>query len=55
MSKTIQIGEIPITVTLKDVDNVHLSIHSPDRQISLVAPESLSTSYQTKYKVSQKT
>lgn len=40
MTKTIQIGEIPISVTLKDVRNVHLSVHPPDGHVTLVAPSS---------------
>lgn len=38
MTQTIQIGEIPIAVTLKDVQNVHLSVHPPDGRVTLVAP-----------------
>lgn len=40
MIETIHVGEIPITVTLKDVRNVHLSVHPPDGQVTLVAPPS---------------
>jgi hypothetical protein len=38
MTETIQVGEIPISVTLKDVRNVHLSVHPPDGHVTLVAP-----------------
>lgn len=38
MNEIIQVGEIPITVTLKDVRNVHLSVHPPDGRVTLVAP-----------------
>lgn len=38
MTETICIGDIPITVTLKDVRNVHLSVHPPDGRVTLVAP-----------------
>lgn len=38
MTQTIQVGEIPILVTLKDVQNVHLSVHPPDGHVTLVAP-----------------
>lgn len=38
MNETIQVGEIPITVTLKDVRNVHLCVHPPDGRVTLVAP-----------------
>ncbi|MBD2080605.1 DUF45 domain-containing protein [Leptolyngbya sp. FACHB-17] len=40
MTQTIQVGEIPISVTLKDVQNVHLSVHPPDGRVTLVAPVS---------------
>jgi predicted metal-dependent hydrolase len=38
MPEAIQIGEIVITLTRKDVMNVHLSVHPPSGRVSLVAP-----------------
>lgn len=38
MSTTIELGEISVHVTLKDVKNVHLSVHPPDGRVTLVAP-----------------
>jgi predicted metal-dependent hydrolase len=38
MSETIQLGEITILVTRKDVKNVHLSVYPPDGRVTLVAP-----------------
>jgi hypothetical protein len=38
MTELIQLGDIAISVTLKDVKNVHLSVHPPDRRVTLVAP-----------------
>jgi len=38
MTETIQIGELSILVTKKDIKNVHLSVHPPDGRITLVAP-----------------
>lgn len=38
MAETIQIGEIVLTLTRKDVINVHLSVHPPRGRVSLVAP-----------------
>lgn len=38
MTETIQIGEVKIVVTRKDVKNVHLSVHPPDGRVTLVAP-----------------
>ncbi len=38
MTETIQIGEIAVTVTRKDIKNVHLSVHPPNGRVTLVAP-----------------
>ena len=38
MTETIQLGEISILVTRKDIKNVHLSVHPPDGRVTLVAP-----------------
>jgi len=38
MTKTIQIGDLAVRVTLKNVRNVHLSVHPPDGRITLTAP-----------------
>jgi predicted metal-dependent hydrolase len=38
MDETIQLGEIAIAVTRKDVRNVHLSVHPPDGRVTLGAP-----------------
>ncbi len=38
MAKTIQIGDISIRLTKKDIKNVHLSVHPPDGRVTLVAP-----------------
>jgi predicted metal-dependent hydrolase len=38
MSETIQIGEISIQVTRKDIKNVHLSVQPPDGHVTLAAP-----------------
>lgn len=35
---TLELGEISIAVTQKDVKNVHLSVHPPDGRVTLVAP-----------------
>lgn len=40
MTETIKVGELSISVTLKDVRNVHLSVHPPDGHVTLVAPTS---------------
>lgn len=38
MSETIQLGEIAIAVTRKDVKHVHLSVHPPGGRVTLVIP-----------------
>jgi predicted metal-dependent hydrolase len=38
MAETIQIGEIVIALTRKDIRHVHLSVHPPLGRVSLVAP-----------------
>jgi len=38
MIETIQLGELSIQVTKKDIKNVHLSVHPPDGRVTLVAP-----------------
>jgi predicted metal-dependent hydrolase len=38
MTETIQIGEIAIAVTWKDVKHVHLSVHPPQGRVTLVTP-----------------
>ena len=38
MKDIIQLAEIQIEVTRKDIKNVHLSVHPPDGRVSLSAP-----------------
>lgn len=38
MIEIIQLGEISIKVTRKDIKNVHLSVHPPDGHVTLAAP-----------------
>ena len=38
MPVTIQLGEVSILVTRKDIKHVHLSVHPPDGRVTLVAP-----------------
>ena len=39
MTETIQIGDIVIAVTRKDIKNVHLSVHPPTGRVRIAAPE----------------
>lgn len=38
MSEEIQLAEISIAVTRKEIKNVHLTVHPPDGRVTLVAP-----------------
>jgi len=38
-SETIQLGDIAITVTRKDIKHVHLSVHPPNGRVTLAAPK----------------
>ena len=38
MIETIKLGEVSITVTRKDIKNVHLSVHPPAGNVTLTAP-----------------
>ncbi len=38
MTDVIELGDITISVTFKAIKNVHLTVHPPDGQVSLVAP-----------------
>ncbi len=40
MTETIQLGDIAVAVTRKDVKHVHLSVHPPEGHVTLVAPKS---------------
>lgn len=40
MAETIQLGDVAITVTRKDVKHVHLSVHPPNGRVTLVTPKS---------------
>lgn len=53
MSETIKIGEITITVTRKNIKNVHLSVYPPDGQITLVAPNSTRLDVARAYAISR--
>ena len=38
MTDVIELGDITISVAFKAIKNVHLTVHPPDGQVSLVAP-----------------
>ncbi len=39
MTETIQLGDITIEVTRKDIKHAHLSVHPPNGRVTLVAPK----------------
>lgn len=53
MTGTIQIGEITIAVTRKDIKHVHLSVHPPGGRVTLVAPKGTRPEVARAYAVSK--
>ncbi|MDO9383317.1 MAG: SprT family zinc-dependent metalloprotease [Hyphomicrobiaceae bacterium] len=53
MKETIQLGEIVIDVTRKDIKNVHLTVHPPDGRVTLSAPEATRLEVARAYAISK--
>lgn len=53
MTETLQLGEVIIQVTRKDVKNVHLSVHPPEGDVTLVAPETTRLDVARAYAISK--
>ena len=53
MAETIQLGEIAISVTRKDIKHVHLSVHPPAGRVTLVAPTATRLEVARAYAVSK--
>jgi len=53
MTETLQLGEVTIQVTRKAVKNVHLSVHPPHGEVTLVAPESTRLDVARAYAISK--
>lgn len=53
MAETIQLGDIAVNVSRKDVKNVHLTVHPPDGRVTLVAPVSTRLEVVRAYAVSK--
>ncbi|MDD5200424.1 MAG: SprT family zinc-dependent metalloprotease [Terrimicrobiaceae bacterium] len=53
MNKTIQLGELSIRVTKKDIKHVHLSVHPPDGRVTLVAPKATRLEVARAYAISK--
>ena len=53
MKKVIELGDISITVTQKEIKNVHLSVHPPDGRVTMSAPKETRLEVARAYAVSK--
>jgi hypothetical protein len=53
MPETIQLGDIAIAVTRKDIKHVHLSVHPPSGRVTMVAPKATRPEVARAYAVSR--
>lgn len=53
MTETIQLGEIVIAVTRKDIKNVHLSVHPPHGRVTLSTPKTTRLEVARAYAISR--
>ena len=53
MAETIQLGEIAIALTCKDVKHAHLSVHPPSGRVTLVAPQGTRSEVARAYAISK--
>ncbi len=53
MIETIELGDIAIEVTRKDIKNVHLSVHPPNGRVTLSAPGNIRTEVARAYAISK--
>lgn len=53
MNETIQLGEIAIAVTRKDIKNVHLTVHPPDGRVTLATPTKIRLEVARAYAISK--
>src|SRR5579864_7726929 len=53
MSETIELGELSIAVTRKDIKNVHLSVHPPCGRVTLSAPKATRLEVARAYAISR--
>lgn len=53
MDETIQVGELSIQVSRKDIKHVHLSVHPPDGRVTLAAPTATRLDVARAYAVSK--
>jgi predicted metal-dependent hydrolase len=53
MNELIELGDISISVTRKNIKNVHLSVHPPEGRVTLVAPTSTRLEVARAYAISR--
>lgn len=53
MAETIQLGDVSIVVTRKDIKNVHLSVHPPNGRVTLSAPKATRLEVARAYAISK--
>lgn len=53
MAQMIEVGDLSIRLTKKDVKNVHLSVHPPDGRVTLTAPRATRTDVARAYAISK--
>ena len=53
MNETIQLGEISIAVSRKDIKNVHLTVHPPDGRVTLATPSNTRLEVARAYAISK--
>ncbi len=53
MMETIELGDICIAVTRKDIKNVHLSVHPPDGRVTLAVPSATRLDVARAYAISR--
>jgi predicted metal-dependent hydrolase len=53
MTETIQLGDVSIAVTRKDIKNVHLSVHPPHGRVTLSAPKTTRLEVARAYAISR--
>lgn len=53
MHEIIELGDISISVTRKDIKNVHLTVHPPEGRVTLVAPTSTRLEVARAYAISK--
>lgn len=53
MQETIELGDVVVALTRKDVKHVHLTVHPPSGRVTLVAPRSTRTEVARAYAISK--